>query len=106
MQFPFYTDRYYTKYCIRNTKRTEGNNYSILVHSNGLAILCVDPTHSALHRDPSVSPTLAIRYENPETKEDRLEQCDNISGKRKKNALRCNEGTILGVLVVTEKKIQ
>jgi len=76
-------------------KKISGNNYTVMVHSNGLALLCVDPTHAAL-------PSLTVSFSTPgDDPVDRLAQAEGISGKRKRGALRCGEGTLLGTVTST-----
>ena len=53
-QFPFYTERYYNKYRTINMKKTPDNNYCVMVHSNGLAMLCLDLTTPFANRESTM----------------------------------------------------
>ena len=40
-----YTGRYYLHFIARNLKGAAGHNMRLLLHSNGLSVLCLDPSH-------------------------------------------------------------
>lgn len=78
--FTYFTERYFSQYIIRNCKGIEGNNVRLLLHSNGLCIVCVDPS-SMLMQMKIVSMTHSLKHDRSEP--------IKVQGKRKKNALLC-----------------
>nr|CCC90020.1 conserved hypothetical protein [Trypanosoma congolense IL3000] len=46
--FDYFTERYYYQYVVKGCKGVEGNNCRLLVHSNGICVLCLDETHVAV----------------------------------------------------------
>ncbi|KPI84887.1 hypothetical protein ABL78_6069 [Leptomonas seymouri] len=93
--FDYFIERYYHQYCIRDAKRTAGNNCRILQHSNGLCVLCVDSSHALVQKcgaDPAVTVSKVEFFKGrtivtPESIQ--------VVGKKKKNALVCQNDTKL-----------
>ena len=97
--FIFFTERYFSHFVARNCKGVPGNNVRLLQHSNGLCVMCIDPSH-VLVRDRSdwaiVSLSHSVRRGNY-VKERKSVVC---VGKKKKNAARCQKEMILCFLEV------
>ncbi|CUE71574.1 Hypothetical protein, putative [Bodo saltans] len=88
--FTFFTERYFSQYVIRNCKGIEGNNVRLLVHSNGLCLVCLDPSHFLVkNRSSNVISGLSHSL-----KKDRSEPI-RPQGKRKKNAVLCQRDMVI-----------
>ncbi|RNF07044.1 hypothetical protein TraAM80_03678 [Trypanosoma rangeli] len=114
--FDYFTERYYHQYVVRNCKGVENNNCRLLVHSNGLCVLCLDGSHAAIqaHRratsmDGELVPshpriesvTFGSGRGNAKMAPERI--C--VVGKRKKNAVICQEDTNICVIAMTDKTV-
>jgi hypothetical protein len=99
--FTFFTERYFSQYIIRDCKGIEGNNVRLLVHSNGLCLVCLDPSHF-LVKDRS---NMMISGLSHSLKKDRSEPI-RPQGKRKKNAVLCQRDMVICFIdVVTEAAV-
>lgn len=88
--FTYFTERYFSQYIVRDCKGIEGNNVRILVHSNGLCLVCLDPSHFLVqNRSKSV-----IKGLSHSLKKDRSEPI-KPQGKRKKNAVLCQRDMVI-----------
>ena len=94
--FTFFTERYFSQYLIRNCKGIEGNNVRLLLHSNGLCIVCVDPS-SILLQMQIVAMTHSLKHDRSEP--------IKVQGKRKKNALLCQVDMALCFVDVVPKDL-
>lgn len=102
--FEYYTERYYCQYLVPDCKGTPGNHVRVLQHSNGLCVVCVDPSHTALaalrqNQDLRIaSVEFGSGRENSGLSPDRL----HIVGKRKKNAFVAQVETKLCTLTLSD----
>jgi hypothetical protein len=93
-QFTYFTERYFDQYVIRDVRGVPGHNLRLLRHSNGLLVLCLDPSHVLLQPSPSSgvveAPVLTFDVKRgrgaPGETRDRREDTKNIKGKGKKQA--------------------
>lgn len=98
--FDYFTERYYHQFCIRDTKKTPGNNCRILQHSNGICVLCIDSSHVLVQRcteDPTVT---VVKVEFFKGRTPITPESIQVVGKKKKNALVCqNDTKLCGILL-------
>lgn len=94
--FAYFTKRYFTQFLVRDVKGVPGNNVRLLLHSNNICIVCLDPSH-ALFTDPTVGTITNVYtgFKRHGKFHDRNVQQNSVAGKRKKNALFVDGGTNL-----------
>ena len=73
----FYPGRYYTRFRIPNLKGITGHNLSVLLHSNGLALLCIDPTH-VLFTDLDIQPPQTTLGDHTVLPKERKNSCNIV----------------------------
>lgn len=95
--FNFYLTRYYSHYLVPNAKGFAGNHLRILQHSNHLIVLCVDPTHAALSERHTITRVHHDVRRGGKLR-DRLDAPTKLVGKRKRNAMYCQEETVLAII--------
>ncbi|RNF21968.1 hypothetical protein TcG_02683 [Trypanosoma cruzi] len=111
--FDYFTERYYHQYVVRNCKGVEDNNCRLLVHSNGLCVLCVDGSHAAIqsHRkglctdeelDASHPRIESVTFGSGRGNAKLAPQNVCLLGNRKKNATKCQEDTNICVITMTD----
>ncbi|KPA82406.1 hypothetical protein ABB37_03482 [Leptomonas pyrrhocoris] len=93
--FDYFTERYYHQYCIRDTKKTPGNNCRILQHSNGMCVLCVDSSHVLVQKCAADPATTVTKVEFFKGRTAITPESIQVVGKKKKNALVCQNDTKL-----------
>lgn len=93
--FDYFTERYYHQYCIRDTKKTPGNNCRILQHSNGMCVLCVDSSHALVQRCAADASLTVSKVEFFKGRTPITPESIQVVGKKKKNALVCQNDTKL-----------
>ena len=100
--FTFYTERYYSQFKISNCKGTEGNNARILLHSNKLCMLCLDPSHVIIKNNLEIE-SLSHSVKGRGGKErDRLTGAAGApKGKKKKGAMQCEK--LMALAIITTK---
>eukprot|EP00796_Vickermania_ingenoplastis_P007345 gene7345-5179_t len=87
--FDYATARYYTHYIFRDCKKVAGNNIRILQHSNGLAVVTLDPSHAAV--TAGLEGIDRIEFGSSRNKAGGSNpSAINVVGKRKKNAMICH----------------
>eukprot|EP00672_Neobodo_designis_P028519 CAMPEP_0174854316 /NCGR_PEP_ID=MMETSP1114-20130205/30811_1 /TAXON_ID=312471 /ORGANISM="Neobodo designis, Strain CCAP 1951/1" /LENGTH=271 /DNA_ID=CAMNT_0016089001 /DNA_START=41 /DNA_END=854 /DNA_ORIENTATION=+ len=86
--FDFFVDRYYDQYLVENARGIPGNHLRVMLHSNGLAVICLDPSHAALveARASGAAPKVTFDVKKGGTK-DRRADTEGLKGKRKKQAI-------------------
>ncbi|KAG8349016.1 hypothetical protein ERJ75_000706300 [Trypanosoma vivax] len=96
--FDYFTERYYHQYLVKDCKGLDGNNCRLMVHSNGICVLCLDDSHAAVQAfrcstgDGSVtvsSIVLGSGRGNSQIGSGKL----HVVGKRKRNAAVCQVDT-------------
>lgn len=92
--FVYFTERYFSQYIIRNCKGIEGNNVRLLVHSNGLCLICMDPSHFVRERlsERNAEGQLVrrlVKLSYSLKRDSHRGEPIKCQGKRKKNALLC-----------------
>lgn len=95
--FAFFTKRYFSQYMVRDAKGQVGNNIRFLLHSNGLCVVCLDPSHIVIQTELRLRKEAGkqglclagINFESYRSGQarDRRDQSDRITGKQKKGAL-------------------
>lgn len=86
--FTFFTERYFSQYIIRDCKGIKGNHVRLLLHSNGLCVVCIDPSNVLCQKSAK------IKQLSHSTKKDRAGPI-KVQGKRKKNALLCQRDMVV-----------
>lgn len=90
--FDNYVDRYYNQYLAENCKNVSGNNCRILQHSNGMCILCVDPSHTALRKvADSAGSVVVASVTFGSSKGEFAPDSVKVVGKKKKNGRMCQQ---------------
>lgn len=90
--FTYYTDRYYTQYVLKDCKGVKGNNIRLLLHSNMLCILCLDPSHElVVNRHTMKISSLGHSSQKHLSKNGQQERQVKVQGKKKKNAVVCQK---------------
>ncbi|ORC93721.1 uncharacterized protein TM35_000015980 [Trypanosoma theileri] len=112
--FEYYTERYYHQYLVKNCKGVENNNCRLLVHSNGLCILCIDESHAAVRscrekkvtaeeNDSGVNLHIAsVTFGSGRGNSKMTPEGVRVVGKRKKNAIICQEDTKVCVVTMSD----
>ncbi|ESL08860.1 hypothetical protein TRSC58_03431 [Trypanosoma rangeli SC58] len=114
--FDYFTERYYHQYVVSNCKGVENNNCRLLVHSNGLCVLCLDGSHAAIqsHRRatstdgkvvPSHSRIESVTFGSGRGNAKMAPESIRVVGKRKKNAIICQEDTNICVIAMTDETV-
>lgn len=98
--FTFFSQRYFTHYLVANAKGVPGNNVRLLLHSNGVVLICMDPSHVVVTENLNVLKVHHSVTRNGKVR-DRQQGAANVQGKRKKNAMWCQAEMVL-VVVETE----
>ena len=108
--FPFYPKRYLNRYIIPDCKGITGNNIAVSLHSNNLLVVGLDPSHFAIREfkerrekgeDVSISVSYDVRSSRSGEVKNRQVLASSIQGKKKKNAMRCQEDMTLAIVMVT-----
>ncbi len=86
--FVFYNFRYYSHYVLRNVKNIEGNNTRVLLHSNNLCVVCLDPSHVIFQQNLVIN-EVSYDFKRQGKQRNNAEEVAAIKGKKKKNALKC-----------------
>lgn len=100
--FEYFTQRYYHHYQVENCKGIVGNHCRLLQHSNGLCILCVDPTHQLMTACSKGSSIVVQKVEFCKGKTPLTPESIQVVGKRKKNALVCQTDTKLCTITLSD----
>lgn len=100
--FDYFTKRYYHQYCIRDTKKTPGNNCRILQHSNGLCVLCLDGSHALVQKCALDLGVTVAKVEFFKGRNTITPESIQVVGKKKKNALVCQNDTKLCGIVLSD----
>lgn len=111
--FDYFTERHYHQYVVRNCKNVEDNNCRLLVHGNGLCVLCLDESHAAVrsHRtsatahDDTGGPTVrvaSVAFGSERGSSKMAPENIRVVGKRKRNAKVCQEDTTVCVITMTD----
>lgn len=92
--FMYFTERYFHQFLIEQAKSTPGNNCRILQHSNGLFILCIDPSHAAIAAVKGGEVTVtSVTFGSGRSNSSVTPDSIKVVGKRKRNALICQADT-------------
>ena len=93
--FHFFTERYFTQFVVRNCRGVEGCNVRLLLHSNMLVILCMDPSHDLCRRREEEGMGITFishsARKNKATPNRRESGTLQVQGKKKKNAMVCQK---------------
>ncbi|KEG12292.1 hypothetical protein DQ04_01831100 [Trypanosoma grayi] len=111
--FDYFTERYYHQYIVQNCKGVEGNNCRLLVHSNGLCVLCLDESHAAVrafkqtdiiqHSDDGAKLGVSsVVFGSGRGNSRMAPGAIQVVGKRKKNAIICQEDTKVCIITMTD----
>ncbi|CCW60720.1 unnamed protein product [Phytomonas sp. EM1] len=105
--FEYFTERYYHQYLFEDCKKIVGNNIRLMLHSNGLCVLCVDPSHVALQAIRSAPPEqkLSVRsvvYGSGRGNSNIATGSIGVVGKKKKNAAVCQVETKMCTLTLSD----
>ncbi|CCW66474.1 unnamed protein product [Phytomonas sp. Hart1] len=103
--FDYFTARYYNHYLFEDCKKVPGNSVRLLQHSNGLCILCVDPSHAALQALRTAAPTLSLLsvvFGSGRGNSNIAAGSIGVVGKKKKNAIVCQVETKLCTLMLSD----
>lgn len=89
--FTYFTERYFSQFLIKDCKGVVGNNIRLLLHSNMLCILCLDPSHELVVRRQELKISYlghSMRRPGHAVKE---REPIKVQGKKKKNAMICQK---------------
>lgn len=89
--FDFFTERYYHQYLFEDCKKVPGNNVRVLQHSNGICVVCLDPSHIAIAA-VKANPELRIAsvvFGSGRNSHDIATGNVKVTGRKKKNAMLC-----------------
>ncbi|KAK7196269.1 hypothetical protein NESM_000562700 [Novymonas esmeraldas] len=101
--FDYFTERYYHQFSIRDCKKVKGNDCRILQHSNGLCVLCIDPAHELVQRCNSADAAVTVaKVEFFKGRTAITPDSIQVVGKKKKNALVCQNDTKLCSIVLSD----
>ncbi|KAH9577419.1 hypothetical protein LSM04_005093 [Trypanosoma melophagium] len=111
--FDYYTERYFHQYLVKNCKGVENNNCRLLVHSNGLCILSIDESHAAVRScqknvmiEENASGVnlhiTSVTFGSGRGNSRMTPEGIRVVGKRKKNAIICQEDTKICVLTMSD----
>ncbi|KAG5467961.1 hypothetical protein LSCM4_01048 [Leishmania orientalis] len=101
--FDYFTERYYHQFRVRDCKKVKGNDCRLLQHSNGLCVLCLDLNHEVVRRCAAVDAGVTVaKVEFFKGRTAITPESIQVVGKRKKNALVCQNDTKLCVVVLSD----
>lgn len=101
--FDYFTERYYHQFSIRDCKKVKGNDCRILQHSNGLCVLCLDPNHAVVRRcTPADAGVTVAKVAFFKGRTAIVPESIQVVGKKKKNALVCQNDTKLCGIVLSD----
>ena len=94
VSFPYFIFRYYSHYVVRDVRGIVGNHLRLMLHTNGICILCVDPEHAVCQ---SGSPPIAnISFNTKRGRNaDLVDAVQRVKGKHKRNAVQCNANMLI-----------
>jgi hypothetical protein len=90
--FVYFTERYFSQFVVRNCKQVEGNNVRLLLHSNGLCVMCLDPSHAVISEKLRVTQLSHSIRRGPQFQD---RSPIKTQGKRKKHAMLCQRDMVL-----------
>jgi hypothetical protein len=85
--FSFFVDRYYDHYLVENARGIPGNHLRLMRHSNGLAVVCLDPSHALLVEARRTGIAPRVTFDLKKNSSDRQNVTAGLKGKRKKQAI-------------------
>ena len=97
--FTYFTERYFSQFLVKNCKNVAGNNVRLLLHSNNLCLLCLDPSHELITKQMTIT-SLSHAPKRSSSKVDR--EHIKVQGKRKKNGVICQKDTCLCHIETTQ----
>lgn len=103
--FDYFTHRYYHQYLCTSVKGVEGNHCRLLQHSNGLCIVTLDPTHVAVQRTADKANDVRVSSVVFGSRRKRIDVTPDsikVVGKKKKNAMMCQEDTQLCTVMLSD----
>ncbi|AAZ10743.1 Pestivirus Npro endopeptidase C53, putative [Trypanosoma equiperdum] len=105
--FDYFTERYYHQYVVKNCKGVEGNNCRLLVHSNGICVLCLDETHRVVRAAKSSAGAVetnvaSVVFGSGRGNSQLSSGSIHVVGKRKKQAAVCQVDTKICIITMSD----